>query len=61
MRTVLRHCSTCGGEREFETPPCRDSHGFDCPELICAVCGTALVFGVVGSARPRHAAVGTAA
>jgi hypothetical protein len=61
MRTVLRHCSTCGDEREFEAPPCLDGHGFDCPELACAECGTALFVGIVLPALPRPAAVGTAA
>jgi hypothetical protein len=45
MHTVLRHCTTCGGEREFETPPCVDGHGLDCPELACIACGSALLVG----------------
>jgi hypothetical protein len=61
MRTVLRHCSTCGDEREFEAPPCPDGHGCDCPELACVRCGTALVVEFVPPALPRPAAVGTAA
>jgi len=60
MRTVLRHCPSCGDEREFETPPCLD-HGDDCPELACVACGTALVVGVVLPDQPRPAVVGTAA
>jgi hypothetical protein len=43
METVLRHCSSCGEEREFEAPPCSDDHGYDCPELVCVRCGEALV------------------
>jgi hypothetical protein len=43
METVLRHCSSCGEEREFEAPPCIDGHGCDCPELVCVSCGEALV------------------
>jgi len=64
MGTVLRHCPTCGDEREFETPPCLDDHGEECPELACLECGTALLVGLMPLARPvpqRLAAVGTAA
>jgi hypothetical protein len=43
MDTVLRHCSSCGEERDFEAPPCSDGHGCDCPELVCLACGEALV------------------
>lgn len=38
-------CSTCGEERRFERPPCADGHGEECPELICAGCGTAVLTG----------------
>ena len=61
MRTVLRHCPTCGEEREFETPPCLDDHGEECPELACLECGTALLVGLVPPVQRRMAAVGTAA
>jgi hypothetical protein len=61
MLTVLRHCSTCGDDREFEAPPCPDGHGPECPELVCVACGTALFFGTVQSEQPRHTAVVTAA
>jgi hypothetical protein len=60
MRTVLRHCPSCGDEREFEAPPCPDDHGIDCPDLACVTCGIALSFGLV-TAQGRHAVVGTAA
>ncbi|HSV66795.1 MAG TPA: hypothetical protein VLJ59_12910 [Mycobacteriales bacterium] len=46
MRTVLRHCPSCGDEREFETPPCADGPGPACPELGCVDCGTALFAGL---------------
>ncbi|HEY9388805.1 MAG TPA: hypothetical protein VIR27_03415 [Mycobacteriales bacterium] len=43
MRTESRHCGYCGDERPFETPPCADGHGVDCPERVCTHCGTALL------------------
>ncbi|MGI8613481.1 MAG: hypothetical protein ACR2KL_06005 [Nocardioidaceae bacterium] len=36
-------CTICGGDSDFEQPPCDDGHGFDCPELICVQCSSALV------------------
>ncbi|MFF5263654.1 hypothetical protein ACFY4C_32405 [Actinomadura viridis] len=39
------YCSTCGDERDFEQPPCRDGHGSDCPERACTACGTAVLTG----------------
>jgi hypothetical protein len=45
--TVARWCTTCEGEREFETPPCTDGHGADCPDLACVHCGAAIVVGVL--------------
>ncbi|MEU4378184.1 hypothetical protein [Micromonospora echinofusca] len=42
------YCDTCEGVEPFETPPCADGHGADCPELVCTGCGAAvLVPGVV--------------
>ncbi len=61
MRTVLRHCPSCGDEREFEPPPCPDGHGTDCPELVCLECGMAVFLGTVLPAQRRPAAVFTAA
>ena len=75
MDTMLRHCATCGDEREFETPPCVDGHGLDCPELACTACGSALLVGPTllagwpgevpsvppGTAAARPPAVSTAA
>jgi len=61
MRTVWQHCPTCGDEREFETPPCLDDHGEECPELACLECGTALLVGLLPPVPQRLAAVGTAA
>lgn len=43
MRTESRHCGSCGDERPFETPPCTDGHGVDCPERVCTHCGSALL------------------
>lgn len=43
MPRASQHCTTCGGEREFEQPPCMDGHGGDCPEWLCVVCGHAIV------------------
>ncbi|MBO4209247.1 hypothetical protein [Micromonospora echinofusca] len=37
------YCEDCGAETLFETPPCQDGHGADCPELVCTGCGTALL------------------
>ncbi|WP_344589307.1 hypothetical protein [Actinomadura vinacea] len=52
------YCSTCGDEREFEQPPCRDGHGADCPERACTACGSAVLVepptpGPARSASPR--------
>jgi hypothetical protein len=61
MRTVLQHCPSCDEERDFETPPCPDGHGAECPELVCVQCGTTLLAGVIGCRPGRPAAFGTAA
>jgi hypothetical protein len=62
------HCPSCRAERRFEIPPCPDGHGADCAELVCTVCGSALLAGgsfvpVIGGPAPdrgaslrRHAA-----
>jgi hypothetical protein len=55
METVLRHCSSCGEERDFESPPCPDGHGCDCPELVCVSCGQALMIDALVIAAPRVA------
>jgi hypothetical protein len=36
-------CDQCAKVREFEQPPCRDGHGADCDEWVCATCGGALL------------------
>lgn len=41
--TELRHCGSCRDERPFESPPCQDGHGGDCPERVCVDCGAALL------------------
>jgi hypothetical protein len=41
--SVTLWCAGCRDEREFEQPPCGDGHGRDCPELICTMCGEALL------------------
>ncbi len=38
----LHHCPGCAAPSEFQTPECVE-HGVDCPELLCVVCGWALV------------------
>jgi hypothetical protein len=43
---LLRRCSSCGRERPFEQPPCRDGHGDDCPECACIDCGEAILIGL---------------
>jgi hypothetical protein len=40
------YCSTCGDDRLFERPPCRDGHGADCPERVCTGCGAAVLIGL---------------
>ena len=40
------YCDACRRITLFETPPCRDGHGPDCPELACVECGAALLVGV---------------
>ncbi|GAB3941785.1 hypothetical protein [Micromonospora vulcania] len=37
------YCDVCEGVTPFAAPPCVDGHGTDCPELICARCGSAVV------------------
>jgi hypothetical protein len=50
-------CPTCAGPRPVLQPPCPDGHGADCPERVCAECGTALLVPAVGDlfAAPRSA------
>lgn len=43
MGTQVRVCGSCGGEQPFETPPCPDGHGADCPERVCTRCGAAVL------------------
>ena len=41
-------CPTCDDMTVFVQPPCADGHtddGGECPEWICADCGTAVVAG----------------
>lgn len=40
---LVLHCTHCQDEREFEQPPCVDGHGFDCPEVACVECGSAVM------------------
>ena len=49
-------CPECGDLRVFVQPPCADGHtddGGECPEWVCADCGTALL---TGSTAPAVAA-----
>jgi hypothetical protein len=43
--TVLRWCSTCRAEIDFEQPECLDGHGAECPEWACVQCGEAVLVG----------------
>lgn len=43
--TLVRWCTTCGGDVAFEQPGCLDGHGTDCPEWACTRCGAALLVG----------------
>jgi hypothetical protein len=65
MPTELRWCPRCRDDRPFETPPCPDGHGPDCPELACTACGTAVLIGpapqVADGGRPVPLAVSAAA
>lgn len=41
-------CPDCGEVRAFVQPPCADGHtddGGECPEWVCADCGTGLLAG----------------
>ena len=55
-------CPTCDDERELVQPPCVDGHtgdGGECPEWVCADCGTAVFSAapvVVAAAPARRAA-----
>ncbi|HEY7483878.1 MAG TPA: hypothetical protein VH912_05390 [Streptosporangiaceae bacterium] len=43
---LTRRCSSCGAQRPFEQPPCRDGHRGDCPEWACVDCGEAVLAGL---------------
>ena len=48
MDSHLLPCPTCADVTAFVQPPCLDGHvadGGECPEWICAECGTAVVAG----------------
>jgi hypothetical protein len=45
VETTVRFCPDCGGDAEFERPPCSDGHAGDCPEWCCVGCGYAVVIG----------------
>ncbi|TDB80302.1 hypothetical protein [Micromonospora sp. KC721] len=49
------YCDACEGVRPFETPPCADGHGPDCPELVCTGCGTAMLVATVAVRASRLA------
>ncbi|TDC41473.1 hypothetical protein [Micromonospora sp. KC213] len=49
------YCDACEGVRPFETPPCADGHGPDCPELVCTGCGTALLVATIAVRASRLA------
>ena len=48
MDSRLSPCPTCDDITSFVQPPCVDGHtddGGECPEWICADCGTAVLIG----------------
>ncbi|MEV4812911.1 hypothetical protein [Micromonospora avicenniae] len=47
------YCDSCQGVQQFETPPCVDGHGVDCPELVCTRCGSALLIATFSFHAPR--------
>lgn len=55
---VRLYCDLCADEMLFETPPCVDGHGADCPELACTGCGTALVVAPLAVAAPGRERTG---
>ena len=57
MTTIVRYCSVCVDARAFETVPCGDGHGSDCPELVCVDCGYVAVVGIVEESSPAFAAL----
>ena len=52
-------CPTCHDVMLVELPPCPDSHGDQCPDRACTVCGTALSLDTVTihvlATPPRYA------
>jgi hypothetical protein len=44
MELEFLPCPTCREVTLVESPPCPDSHGDQCPDRACTVCGTALAF-----------------
>ena len=51
-------CPDCGDVRDFVQPPCADGHtedGAECPEWVCADCGTAVFTGPAAGAVRRAA------
>lgn len=45
-------CPICDADRGFETPPCCDGHGPDCPDRACIECGTVLCVGLDSQTPP---------
>ena len=58
--TELRRCPVCQGEEAFAMPICPDGHGTDCPERMCAACGTAAFAGDWALHSPRSDRAGAA-
>lgn len=57
---LVRWCTTCAAEAEFEQPGCVDGHEGDCPEWVCVQCGEAVLVGFT-LAEPLRLAVGNVA
>ena len=52
MDSRIWPCPTCDDVTDFVQPPCADGHtddGGECPEWICADCGTAIVAGALAA------------
>lgn len=53
-------CPMCGGPQLLEVPDCPDGHGAQCPDRVCAGCGSALFLDppMISTRRPGvpHAA-----
>jgi hypothetical protein len=54
VHSRVRHCLTCQDDRVLEQPPCPDGHDGDCPDWMCADCGTAFFVGLLAVAETQE-------